>query len=132
MERFRKKKKEEKLDKTNIGQYLIKNEFKNCEILKKLASEDIISAHQYIREKNDISSVSLREIRRLGIFYSFMDKYLRKKKLLDSQVNQNEKYNVVDTYYKDLTDMEIYKYSININFIYVITQDWLIKIIEKN
>ena len=61
-----------------------------------------------------------------------MDKYLRKKKLLDSQVNQNEKYNVVDTYYKDLTDMEIYKYSININFIYVITQDWLIKIIEKN
>ena len=55
-----------------------------------------------------------------------MDKYLRKKKLLDSQVNQNEKYNVVDTYYKDLTDMEIYKYSININFIYVITQDWLI------
>lgn len=132
MERFRKKKKEEKLDKTNIGQYLIKNEFKNCEILKKLASEDIISAHQYVREKNDISSVSLREIRRLGIFYSFMDKYLRKKKLLDSQVNQNEKYNVVDTYYKDLTDMEIYKYSININFIYVITQDWLIKIIEKN
>ena len=110
MERFRKKKKEEKLDKTNIGQYLIKNEFKNCEILKKLASEDIISAHQYVREKNDISSVSLREIRRLGIFYSF----------------------VVDTYYKDLTDMEIYKYSININFIYVITQDWLIKIIEKN
>ena len=132
MERFRKKKKEEKLDKTNIGQYLIKNEFKNCEILKKLASEDIISAHQYVREKNDISSVSLREIRRLGIFYSFMDKYLRKKKLLDSQVNQNEKYNVVDTYYKDLTEMEIYKYSININFIYVITQDWLIKIIEKN
>ena len=132
MERFRKKKKEEKLDKTNIGQYLIKNEFKNCEILKKLASEDIISAHQYVREKNDISSVSLREIRRLGIFYSFMDKYLRKKKLLDSQVNQNEKYNIVDTYYKDLTDMEIYKYSININFIYVITQDWLIKIIEKN
>ena len=132
MERFRKKKKEEKLDKTNIGQYLIKNEFKNCEILKKLASEDIISAHQYVREKNDISSVSLREIRRLGIFYSFMEKYLRKKKLLDSQVNQNEKYNVVDTYYKDLTDMEIYKYSININFIYVITQDWLIKIIEKN
>ena len=123
MERFRKKKKEEKLDKTNIGQYLIKNEFKNCEILKKLTSEDIISAHQYVREKNDISSVSLREIRRLGIFYSFMDKYLRKKKLLDSQVNQNEKYNVVDTYYKDLTDMEIYKYSININFIYVITQD---------
>ena len=52
--------------------------------------------------------------------------------MLDSQVNQNEKYNVVDTYYKDLTDMEIYKYSININFIYVITQDWLIKIIEKN
>ena len=96
MERFRKKKKEEKLDKTNIGQYLIKNEFKNCEILKKVASEDIISAHQYVREKNDISSVSLREIRRLGIFYSFMDKYLRKKKLLDSQVNQNEKYNVVD------------------------------------
>ena len=132
MERFRKKKKEEKLDKTNIGQYLIKNEFKNCKIIKKLASEDIISAHQYVREKNDISSVSLREIRRLGIFYSFMDKYLRKKKLLDSQVNQNEKYNVVDTYYKDLTDMEIYKYSININFIYVITQDWLIKIIEKN
>ncbi len=30
-------------------------------------------------------------------------------------MNQNEKYNVVDTYYKDLTNFEIYKYSINIS-----------------
>ena len=53
----------------------------------------------------------------------FYGQIFKKKKIVGSQVNQNEKYNVVDTYYKDLTDMEIYKYSININFIYVITQD---------
>ena len=109
------KNKEEKLDKINIGKYLKKDEVNNLNSLKKLASEAITIAHQYVREKNDVSSVSLREIRRFGIFYSFMVEYLRKKKLLDSQVNQNEKYNVVDTYYKDLTNFEIYKYSINIS-----------------
>ena len=111
-----KKHQNEKLDKLNIGDYLPKNEFEKCENLKKLASDTIIEGQQYVRKvKKDVSSVSLREIRRFGIFYNFFVEYLFKKKDLDSKVNQNEKYNAVDTYYKDLTDMDIYLYSINIS-----------------
>ena len=108
--------KNEKLDRINIGEYLNEIELKKCEDLKKLASDAIIEGQQYVRKiKKDVSSVSLREIRRFGIFYNFFVEYLFKKKELDSKVNQNEKYNAVDTYYRDLTDKDIYLYSINIS-----------------
>ena len=41
--------------------------------------------------------------------------YLRKKKLLFSNMNQNENYEVIDIFYKNLTDYDIYKYSINLS-----------------
>jgi len=37
-----------------------------------LTINSIADAQNFVREKNDVSSVSLREIRRFGIFYSFM------------------------------------------------------------
>ena len=60
---------EEKLD--SLENYLSQEEFKQYDKLKKIASESIIEAQKYVREKNDISSVSLREIRRFSIFYNF-------------------------------------------------------------
>ena len=46
-------------------------EDEKIKILKKLACELIETAQEYIREKNDKSAVSLREIRRVNIFYEF-------------------------------------------------------------
>ena len=110
-----KKEPEEKLDKMDIKKYLTEDKFKECESLKKLASEAIIKGQKFVIEKNDVSSVSLREIRRFSIFYKFFVEYLRKKKILDSKVDQNENYHVIDTYYKNLTDKEVYEYSINLS-----------------
>ena len=52
-----------------------------------------------------------------------MVEYLRKKKLLDSQVNQNEKCDVVDAYCEDLTDVEVCECSVSVDFVCVVTQD---------
>ena len=49
-------------------------------LLEDLALELIWEAQEYIRENNDKSAVSLREIRRVNIFYEFFNEYLLKKK----------------------------------------------------
>ncbi len=46
-----------------------------------MASNSNITAQNYVREKNDVSSVSLREIRRFSIFYNFFVEYLQIKKI---------------------------------------------------
>jgi len=45
-----------------------------------LAVELIVESQDFIRKKNDVSSVSLREIRRFNIFFEYFYEYLRKKK----------------------------------------------------
>ena len=63
--------------------------------IHKLAKDLIVVAQNFIRKRNDVSSVSLREIRRFNIFYEFFFDYLMKKKdfdlgLLESkEVQQN-------------------------------------------
>jgi hypothetical protein len=106
--------KEEKKIKT-LENYLSKEKFEQLNKLKKIASDAIIEAQDYVRKKNDVSSVSLREIRRFSIFYSFFVEYLRNKKILFSNMKQNENYEVIDIFYKNLTDYDIYKYSINLS-----------------
>ena len=48
--------------------------------IHKLAKDLILAAHNFIREKSDISSISLRDIGRFNIFYGFFFDYLKKKK----------------------------------------------------
>ena len=103
-----------KVEKT-LENFLTKEEFQVCNDLKKMASQSITEAQEYVREKNDVSSVSLREIRRFSIFYNFFVCYLRKKKALYSSMDQNEYYEVIDKFYKNLTDVDIYKYAINLS-----------------
>jgi len=102
-------------DKRNLKNYLKPDEFDQYVKLKTIASSSIIQAQEYVREKNDISSVSLREIRRFSIFYNFFVEYLRNKKQLSKGLNQEEHFNKLDQFYKNLDDFEIYKYSINLS-----------------
>ena len=65
-------------------------------IIKNQAKEMIITAQNFIRNNNDISSVSLREIRRFIIFYEFFYSYLKNKKknllhLIKEQMEEKEK-----------------------------------------
>ena len=73
----------------------------------------IVASQNFIRNKNDVSSVSLREIRRFNIFFEFFCDYLMKKKDFDvKQINisQSEKENY--EFYKKISYKDIQIYSI--------------------
>ena len=106
---------EENQKKKGLEFYLKKEIFDQYQKLLEMSSNSIIEAQDYVREKNDVSSVSLREIRRFSIFYNFFVEYLRKKKNLFLEIDENEIFGGVDPFYKNLTDFDIYKYSINLS-----------------
>ena len=106
---------EENQKKKGLEFYLKKDIFDQYQKLLDMASNSIIEAQEYVREKNDVSSVSLREIRRFSIFYNFFVEYLRKKKNLFLEIDENEIFGKIDVFYKNLTDYDIYKYSINLS-----------------
>ena len=107
----------EEKDKTinSLSKYLSPEEFEQCEKLKKIARESIIEAQEYVRSKNDVSSVSLREIRRFSIFYCLFVDYLHNKKEISKNINQKEFLEKIDVFYQTLSDFDIYKYSINLS-----------------
>ena len=84
-----------------------KKEYSN---LFKAAYESITNSQKYIRNKNDVSSVSLREIRRFSIFYLFFVDYLRNKK--ENENNKQFSYLLKKLFYKNLDNFKIYQYSI--------------------
>ena len=81
-----------------------------------LAVNMIITSQNFIRKNNDISSVSLREIRRFNIFFKFFYDYLKKKKEMKSNdfneinISEFEKENY--KFYSECTYKEIHLYSI--------------------
>ena len=81
--------------------------------LSYFTTELIFIAQNFIREKNGISSVSLREIRRFIIFYQFFIKYLkiRKETILEENIKEN---NDEIIKYSKLTENDIKLYSINL------------------
>jgi hypothetical protein len=87
----------------------------NLNTIKKQAKEMIIKAQNFIRNEYDISSVSLREIRRFIIFYEFYYHYLKKKKkkllhLIQKQIEAKE----ISIDYSNLNELEFQLYSINL------------------
>ena len=84
------------------------------EELYNLTTKLIITAQNFIREKNGVSSVSLREIRRFIIFYEFFLEYLQKRKEIIIEGNIKEKENDIIKY-SELNDEQIKIYSINLS-----------------
>ena len=91
------------------------NEVGNLETLKNLACELIWESQEYIREKNDKSAVSLREIRRVNIFYEFFYNYLNLKKDFYKNQGQNELYDEDSKFYKNLDNYSMQVYSLNLS-----------------
>jgi len=88
----------------------IEENFKN---MHALAKKMISKAQKFIRGKNGISSVSLREIRRFNIFYEFFYGYLKCKKEIDLNLLENNKMDNSDNeFYKNLNEIELHVYSI--------------------
>ena len=99
----------------NWDKHITKEDADLCEELKKLAAKAIIEAQNYVREKNDVSSVSLREIRRFSIFYEFFVEYFRKNKALCEKRDQKEYFDKMDTFYTALGKRDIYINSIKLS-----------------
>ena len=110
-----KNKDNKEFERTNMEKYITKEDFDLCEQLKQLASKAIISAQNYVRDKNDVSSVSLREIRRFSIFYEFFVGYFRKNKELSAKRDQKENFELIDNFYNAWGKKEIYKNSIKLS-----------------
>ena len=93
-----------------------KTENKQDKVFEKIhgfAKKMIVTAHNFVRTKNDISSVSLREIRRFNIFYEFFFDYLIKKKGINLDDLENKKLdNEEYDFYKGLNKYDLQKYSI--------------------
>jgi len=97
----------ERIFKHNIDNKIDK-EFKN---IHNLARKMVSKSQKFIRNKNGISSVSLREIRRFSILYEFLYGYLKNKKeiyLIENYKIDNED----NEFYKKLNEIELHIYSI--------------------
>ena len=91
------------------------NNYKENDFVKiyELAVNMIVESQKYIRNRNEVSSVSLREIKRFNIFFEFFYDYIMKKK--DFDFNQkNISYSEKDYYkfYSKITYKDIHIYSI--------------------
>ena len=100
-----------------IYKYISKEDFDFCEELKRLAINIIIEAQNFIRDKNNISSVSLCDIKRFCIFCDFFVEYYRKNKKLAKNINQEELHYEFEfrDYYMNLNKNDIYKNSIKLS-----------------
>ena len=59
------------------------------EYIENLAVKGIVLCQDYIREHNDVSSVSLRELRRFNILFHFFVNYLTSKQENNTTINKN-------------------------------------------
>ena len=74
---------------------IIEELFKENEVeLKEITKNIIFTAHTFVREKGDVSSVSLRELSKFKqCFYFFQEYYKNKKDLIEEEKSKEEKSN---------------------------------------
>ena len=93
-----------------VKEYILEEDLAN------FTTQLIAIAQNFIREKNGVSSVSLREIRRFIVFYDFFIEYLNKRKetIIEQNIIEDENDKIK---YSNLTDNDIkFKlYSINLS-----------------
>jgi hypothetical protein len=81
--------------------------------LHQFAIDLISNSQNFIRENNDKSSVSLREIRRFNIFYEFFFNYLKKKKEINYDLIENKQLDYGDNeFYQSLDEYKLQVYSV--------------------
>ena len=88
----------------------IEENFKN---IHNLAKKMISKAQEFIRNRNGISSVSLREIRRFSILFEFFYGYLKNKKEINLNIiEKNKIFEEDNKFYNNLNEIEFVIYSI--------------------
>ena len=83
--------------------------------IKKLAKDLISESQNFIRKNNDISSVSLREIRRFNIFLEFFYESLSFKKRNSEKLKESLELEKEYSIYQSLSETDLLIYSINLS-----------------
>ena len=85
------------------------------ESIKNLAKDLISESQNFIRKNNDISSVSLREIRRFNIFLEFFYNGLSFKNRNSEKLRESLELEKEINIYQSLTEIDLLIYSINLS-----------------
>ena len=93
---------------------LINNDEEKFEKLMKVQIELISCCQIYMKEKNDVSIVSLREVHRFNIFFKFFISYINQRNKYELEQN-NEKENEIIYFYQDKDKYDIYLCAINLS-----------------
>ena len=88
---------------------------KHLSKVRDLTKKMIIKCQKYIREKNDISSVSLREISRFNTFINFFYNHLTYKKNNAENLMETLELEKEYTLYQSLSELDILIYAINLS-----------------
>ena len=136
LENLNKKKDKEKYKK--YIEAIIRNKFPS--ILRKIAIDAIYTSHKYVREKNGVSSVSLRDLQRFRRAYKFFNEYYEyKKEFLIKSVNKiSDKFDIKSkiesfvlslfiTYY-----IKLFKPGFKSKYLYYIINDYVTKLAEQS
>ena len=83
--------------------------------VKELAKKMIIESQNFIRESNDVSSVSLREISRFNIFLEFFYNHLLYKKNNAEKLMDTLELESDYTFYQSKNELDIIIFSINLS-----------------
>ena len=88
---------------------MIDNTKEESKSIIKLAINSIVTCQSYIKTTNDISSVSLREVKRFVIFFKYFVSYLLNKQKDKQSKEQSH------IFYNLKNKLEIYKYAVNLS-----------------
>jgi hypothetical protein len=88
---------------------MIDNTKEESKSIIKLVINSIVTCQSYIKTTNDISSVSLREVKRFVIFFKYFVSYLLNKQKDKQSKEQSH------IFYNLKNKLEIYKYAVNLS-----------------
>ena len=97
-----------------------KNNEKEFDNLIKIQTECIYIAQNYLKENNDVSIVSLREVNRFLELFKFFEKYIRERNQKDPYFNSEEfrllnDSNGIDSFYRNKNKFFIHKAAVNLS-----------------
>ena len=92
--------------------------FKDSDLKKliNLTKDMIVICHNFIRENSEVSSVSLREIRRFNIFYEFFYEFIKMKKKNEKEIVESSNNKLANIFsFQGMKELDIHISAINLS-----------------
>ena len=102
----------------NLYRNCYNNNDKEFNELSKIATECVFIAQNYLKNKNDVSIVSLREVNRFLILFQFFEKFIQERNKLDPNILNQEFKLIKDriaVFYKNKSKFFYHKAAINLS-----------------